>query len=338
MFKKTNYIIIFSLYFGLLDASTYNYRNSNTNLDLLFDNNKLNSINFEYELDSGNDISGSIKLTNKLAIISLKSKNIEYQVLKNYFPKSSTKNNKKIQINWIIDKLKISDKYSLEKVTVETLYNGKFEKLFIRDKNGTFEYYIYPNKNGEKNLYGYSDNAGEILKARNISKDVVGGSLFIKGKYDSGSSYDAMLKIKNFSIKNNSKYENLIKTTRFFDLISLTQNKINNFSYMEVPLRKKQNMLHINDGFVDTIEKKTNIEGFYGPLYLFDKYASNIPILNKILTNKKNESILGANFSVTTLKGETSVTVNPLSLVTPGKTKRIFKIFNFLKKDKELNR
>jgi len=245
--------------------------------------------------------------------------------------------------------LKISNNYNLNKVKISIVYQGKFEKFSIEDEESNISFSISPN-DGKLNLVGYSNNAGEVLAARNITKDIVGGNLFIKGKYNSHDDYELILTVNNFEIKKKTKFETLIKSTRFFDLVSIVENSQNSFSRMEVPMKKKDNLIYINDAFIegglvgftfagiyDAKNKITNIDGFYGPLYLFDKYVDDIPLLNKILTNKKNESLLGANFSVKKVNAETSVTINPLSLVTPGKTKRIFKIFDFLKKDKNFN-
>ena len=158
------------------------------------------------------------------------------------------------------------------------------------------------------------------------------------------------MKVKDFSIRDGSKFENLIKSTRFLDVISVIKDSQNEFSYMEVPISQEGDITKVKDAFVigglvgftfsgdvNRVSKNSNFDGFYGPLYLFDKYIDDIPLFNNLLTNNKNESLLGANFSVTRNEGETSVTVNPLSLVTPGKTKRIFKIFDFLNKDKDFS-
>ena len=350
MLIKNSFIIFLILIFNSTQAETYKFKNKEANIELLINNNELNLIKFEYELDQINDIGGSLELSDNEAKFLLKSKNLEYSLLNSFFPKGSKKTNKKIIISWFIENLIISKNYQLKNVNINLIYKEKFEELAIFDELRELEFFIYPNLEGPSNVYGYSINAGEILAARKISNDISGGSMFIKGKYSSSKEHSSILRIKDFRLKDDTKFENLIKSTRFFDIVSLINDTQKSFSYMEAPIAKENDLIYVKDAFiigglvgftfsgeVNPIKKTSSFDGFYGPLYLFDKYIDRIPLFNKILTNNKNESLLGANFSVNKVDGETSVTINPLSLVTPGKTKRIFKIFDFLKKDKEPN-
>ena len=350
MLIKNSFIIFLILIFNSTQAETYKFKNKEANIELLINNNELNLIKFEYDLDQINDIGGSLELSNNEAKFLLQSKNLEYSLLNSFFPKGGKKTNKKIIISWFIENLIISKNYQLKNVNINLVYKEKFEELSIFDESGELEFFIYPNTEGPSNVYGYSSNAGEILDARKISNDISEGSMLIRGKYISSKEYNSLLKIKDFKIKDETQYENLIKSTRFFDIVSVINDTQNSFSYMEVPITKEEDIIYVKDAFivgglvgftfsgkVNPIKKTSDFDGFYGPLYLFDKYIDRIPLFNKILTNNKNESFLGANFSVHKEDGETSVTINPLSLVTPGKTKRIFKIFDFLKKDKYFN-
>ena len=350
MLIKNSLILI--LIFSLAEAKIFEYKNDNFNLEFLTENNKLNFIQFKNEIDQNNDVAGSLDLSNADSItFSLRSKNIEYQLINNLLPKNNKKTNKKIIVNWDIENFVISKNYKLYDVSIKAVYKGKYEELSISDKAKELEFFIFPkNTKDISKVYGYSKNAGEILAARNITKDISGGTLLINGSYSSREKHNSIMKIKDFFIRDGSKFENLIKSTRFFDIVSVIKDSQNEFSYMEVPISQEGDLTKVKDAFVigglvgftfsgdvNRASKDSKFDGFYGPLYLFDKYIEDIPLFNNLLTNNKNESLLGANFSVTRIKGETSVTVNPLSLVTPGKTKRIFKIFDFLKKDKDIS-
>jgi hypothetical protein len=344
--------LIFILIFSFAEAQNFQYKKNDFNLELLTDNNELNFIQFKYEIDEYNDVTGSLDLSDADSIaFSLKSKNIEYELINNLLPKSSKKTKKKIIVNWDIENFVISKNYKLHDVSIKAIYKGKYDELSISDKAKELEFFIYPKNNKDiSEVYGYSKNAGEILAARNITKDITGGILQINGLYGSREKHNSIMKVKDFSIRDGSKFENLIKSTRFFDVISVIKDSQNEFGYMEVPISQEGDITKVKDAFVigglvgftfsgdiNRVSKNSNFDGFYGPLYLFDKYIDDIPLFNNLLTNNKNESLLGANFSVVRVEGKTSVTVNPLSLVTPGKTKRIFKIFDFLKRDKDLS-
>tara|TARA_X000000368_G_scaffold417967_1_gene415970 strand:- start:1354 stop:2415 length:1062 start_codon:yes stop_codon:yes gene_type:complete len=346
-----NSLIIFYIFvFNIHSAENFNFTNNNVDLELMLSENKVKQINLNYDIDDLNDIEGSLLLEEKKAIFNLKSENLNFLFFDKILPKSGKKTNKTIYVNWTIDKLTISNNYVLQDVLIDLTYKSKFIELSVFDKKRSFEYFIYKNENGPSPIYLYSDNAGEILKVKKINKDIVGGKLFINGIYNNGNEYQAILKVRDFEIKKDSKYEKLIKATRIFDFVSIVNNSQTKFVYMEVPFKKEKNQIIIEDGFVvggmvgfafsgnkNIKTKITDIKGFYGPLYLFDRYVEKIPILNNILINNKKESLLGANFSVNSIKEETSITINPLSIITPGKTKRIFKFFDVFKKKDPIN-
>ena len=180
------------------------------------------------------------------------------------------------------------------------------------------------------------------MKSRNISKSLIGGDLYIYGNYNKREDYSANLKIKNFKIDKNSKLYDLISASRFIDIYSQIKNEKDQLKYLEVSLKKENETLKIINGFTSggmvgytfageaiPSRKKSNIQGFYGPIYIFDKIFNKIPLLNKILSNDPNDSLIGAEFFINTNREETELIINPLSLATPGVFRKIFDIFDF---------
>ena len=215
--------LIFILIFSFAEAQNFQYKNDNFNLEFLTDNNELNFIQFKHEIDENNDVTGSLDLSNADSItFSLKSKNIEYELINNLLPKNSKKTNKKIIVNWDIENFVVSKNYTLYEVSIKAVYKGKYDELSISDKAKELQFLIYPKNDKDiSKVYGYSKNAGEILAIRNITKDITGGALQINGSYSSREKHNSIMKVKDFSIRDGSKFENLIKSTRFFDVISV---------------------------------------------------------------------------------------------------------------------
>ncbi|HSZ10819.1 MAG TPA: AsmA-like C-terminal domain-containing protein, partial [Rhizomicrobium sp.] len=78
------------------------------------------------------------------------------------------------------------------------------------------------------------------------------------------------------------------------------------------------------DGYIDRPNNQLALRGSIAPLYMVNSLLGMIPLLGNVLTSKEGEGIVGMTY---TLKGdadEPDVSVNPLSVLTPGILRRIF--------------
>ena len=80
-------------------------------------------------------------------------------------------------------------------------------------------------------------------------------------------------------------------------------------------------------GEANPSQKTASVNGTYGPLYLFEKNFKDILFLNELFGKNVEESLLAADFKVKKNGPETEFIFNPLSILTPGKTRNIFDIW-----------
>mgnify|MGYP001800945644 CR=1 FL=1 len=66
------------------------------------------------------------------------------------------------------------------------------------------------------------------------------------------------------------------------------------------------------------------MDGVVSPFYAINGLAERIPILGRFLGGKPGEGLLGANFTITGQGSDPQVSVNPLSLLTPGAARELF--------------
>jgi uncharacterized protein DUF3971/AsmA-like protein len=80
------------------------------------------------------------------------------------------------------------------------------------------------------------------------------------------------------------------------------------------------------DGYVDRPQNAVAIKGSLVPVVgvNFNKVLGAIPLVGDILVSKKGEGIFGVTYSVKGNADQPSITVNPLSMLTPGIFRRIF--------------
>ena len=167
-----------------------------------------------------------------------------------------------------------------------------------------------------------------------------GGALIGKGSFRKFNDYDLNIKVKDFSIDKNSKFYNLLFTSRMLDIFSVLQNSQDEFNYLEVPVHRKGKVFSFDHalmlggtvafsfkGEANPSEKIASVNGTYGPLYLFEQNFKNIPFLNELFGKNVEESLLAADFKVNKNGNKTDFIFNPLSILTPGKTRNFFDIW-----------
>ena len=341
MVRKFLIINFFIFFTQNLSSLNYEYKSDNSFIDLKFDGNQISQIKFEF-LNNNQKNFGIIEFNKEEINIILNTNIISFDEFKKFFPKhqNNQKLSKKIIFSWDIGELIVSDNYSLFSNKLEFSYDKGFEALTFFDSKKDFEFSILPNMDGHKQIYISSRNAGQFFYAQKISKDMLGGVLIGKGSFRKFDDYDLTIKVKDFSIDKEAKFYNLILTSRLLDVFSLLQNKQNQFNYLEVPVQKKGKIFNIDHalmlggtvafsfkGEANPSQKTAKINGTYGPLYLFEKNFSEVPFLNELFGKNIEESLLAADFKVIKNDNKTDFIFNPLSILTPGKARNFFDIW-----------
>ena len=341
MFSKLLIILFFIFFSQNIFAYNYEYKFEEGSISLEFNRSKISKIKFEFIKDKQKNF-GIINYNNEEIDIILNTNFITFDEFKKFFPKPQKNNKlkKKINFNWEIAELFISNNYSLFSNKLNFTYDKGFELLTFYDSKKDFEFSILPNLNGDKQLYLSARNAGQFFYAQKITKNMNGGVLIGKGNFRRFDDYDLTIKVKDFSVNKESKFYNLIFTSRLLDIFSILQNKQDEFNYLEVPLQKKGKVFNFDHaimlggtvafsfkGEANPSQKTASVNGTYGPLYLFEKNFKDVPFLKELFGKNVEESLIAADFKVLKNGNKTDFLFNPLSILTPGKTRNFFDIW-----------
>ena len=341
MIKKLFIYSFFILFYQSIFANNYEYKSDDLSISLKFDDRNISEIKFEFVKDNQKHF-GIIEYSNKEININLNTDIITFDEFKKFFPKpqKNSKLNKKINFNWEIAELSVSNEYSLYSNKLNFTYDEGFDLLTFYDSKKDFEFSILPNLYGDKQLYLSARNAGQFFYAQKITKNMIGGALIGKGNFRRFDDYDLTIKVKNFSVNKESKFYNLIFTSRLLDIFSILQNKQDEFNYLEVPIQKKGKVFNFDHaimlggtvafsfkGEANPSQKTASVNGTYGPLYLFEKNFQNVPFLKELFGKNVEESLIAADFKVLKNGNKTDFIFNPLSVLTPGKTRNFFDIW-----------
>ena len=342
MLKIKFIFFIFSfLFLNNSFAYDYSFKGSNYEINLDFDNEKIKSLKFIY-FNGDQKNFGLIDYNKNDIDISISTNRISFEKFKALFPKPQKNENlkKKIIFNWEISELIISENYSLQSNELNFIYDKGFESMTFYDSKKEFEFSILPSSENKKQIYLFSKNAGQFFHAQKISKNVIGGALIGKGDFRKFDDYDLNIKVKDFSINKDGQFYDLIFTSRLLDIFSLLQNNQDEFNYLEVPISKRgQNFTFDHalmlggtvafsfKGEANPKQKTAVVNGTYGPLYLFEQNFKDIPFISGLFGKNVEESLIAADFKVKKNGNKTEFIFNPLSILTPGKTRNFFDIW-----------
>lgn len=177
-----------------------------------------------------------------------------------------------------------------------------------------------------------SKDAGGVLKGANIYQTARGGSLeLILAPVGKAGTYEGEFGITNIRVVNAPAMAELLSAVSVVGLLDQLDGEGIGFTKVGGRFRLAPNSVTLYsssavgpsmgislDGYYDTAAGQVDMQGVLSPLYI-------VNALGRIFSPREGEGLVGFNF---TLKGKFSkpeVQVNPLSILTPGVLREIFR-------------
>ena len=82
------------------------------------------------------------------------------------------------------------------------------------------------------------------------------------------------------------------------------------------------------DGAIDINRDEVDLKGLVVPAQEVNKFLGKIPFIGDLVTGGENEGLIATRYSIKGSYDDAKVKVNPLSILTPGFLRNIFKIFD----------
>jgi hypothetical protein len=192
-----------------------------------------------------------------------------------------------------------------------------------------------------------TNDAGMLLKGLFGLEAMKGGKLNVAavmppmsaavGKDPNVIEYTGALTIDNFTIVNQPFLARMFSSGSPGGISDLLQGQGIMIDKLQLPFAVHGDVFDIHDarasgpsigvtadGYVDRRNNQLALKGALAPLYGINSVLGAIPIVGQVLVSKKGEGIIGMTYSATGPADEPSVSMNPLSVLTPGILRRIF--------------
>jgi len=203
--------------------------------------------------------------------------------------------------------------------------------------NKEFNFRILRNPKGKRLVSLRALDAGAFLKAFGAYPNIEGGELSVSGNYDDAGSVKGRLIIDNFTIKKAPVLAKILSLASLTGVLDLMQGGGISFSKLIVPYTLKHDVITIDKGKAYggsigitvegtmTFPKQTlNMRGTVVPAYVLNSMVGKIPLVGAILTGGGGGGVFAFSYNVKGTERDPDVSVNPLSILTPGFLRGIF--------------
>ncbi len=151
------------------------------------------------------------------------------------------------------------------------------------------------------------------------------------------NDYEGRFDLKDFRLLNQPFLARLFSAGSLIGFGNLMQGGGIEVDRLRVPFSANNGVLAIHDaratgpaigisaeGYIDRPKNEIAVKGTLVPLFGINSVLGYIPLLGDLLISKPGEGIIGLVYSVSGDADEPKVSINPLSMVTPGILRRIF--------------
>jgi len=190
-----------------------------------------------------------------------------------------------------------------------------------------------------------SDDAGAVARTFDLYPDLVGGELVVDGSYDDsrpGHPLSGRLRINDYQVRNAPALARLLTVAALTGILDLLRGEGVSFSALEAPFVSSGGLIELKDarawgpalgitakGQVDLDRSRLAIEGTVVPAYVLNSALGQIPVLGWLITGgEEGGGVIAFRYTMKGAANDPSVTVNPLSALTPGFLRRLFNLFD----------
>lgn len=209
-------------------------------------------------------------------------------------------------------------------------------------------YTVQAQLNGNDTLFSMATNdAGTALAFTDIYTRMERGSLEASLLQSEAGPFIGPVRIKQFNLVNEPRLARLasnvksqIPTDRGSarrEIIPDAEDKVIKFQLADAKIERGTGYLNVQDavirsgtmgltaaGKVYDAKDRIALSGTFMPANSLNLAVSKIPILGQLLSNGRDNALIGISYSLQGMRKDPQLVINPLSIVTPGVFNRVF--------------
>jgi hypothetical protein len=195
---------------------------------------------------------------------------------------------------------------------------------------------LYPANGGEA-ILAQTENVGEAAQTLFNIMTLRGGTATLNGKLVEGGA-DLNLEMKNVRMVKAPTVRQILTQASLSSVNdTLNSNEGVLFTNVVAPVKLRDHRLLVGEsratgpslgvtakGVVDLQKGTLDVEGAMAPAYGLNAAVGHVPLIGQLLTSRKGEGVVGINYRAKGPFEKPNISVNPLSVLTPGILRRLF--------------
>lgn len=213
---------------------------------------------------------------------------------------------------------------------------------------GGFSIKIDPGRNdsgaAKRHLVVDARDAGRFLRGMDAVRTLQSGHMALDAVFEAPFGYHPLsgtVVIDNVVVRNSPGLGKLLQAITLYGLVDALRGPGMAFSRIVVPFRYEGSSIVVEEahaanpslgvtakGRIGLRPDQIDIAGTIVPAYFFNSMLGQLPLVGKLFSPEPGGGLFAARFSLSGPIGDPSVSINPISALTPGFLRDIFGIFD----------
>jgi hypothetical protein len=185
-----------------------------------------------------------------------------------------------------------------------------------------------------KGLFGFSSLKGGRI---DLNATLPGKAGDPETKNSTAPDYQGKFSIRDFKVLNQPFLARLFTAGSLGGMVNLMQGQGIAIDKLDVPFSSRGGVIDVKDvkatgpaigltadGYIDRPKNAIALKGTLVPLFGLNSVLGAIPIVGNVLVSKPGEGVFGMTYTIHGNADQPDVSINPLSVLTPGILRRIF--------------
>lgn len=189
-----------------------------------------------------------------------------------------------------------------------------------------------------------AQDAGAVFSAMDVTGSIVGGSLAIDGQFDDrqpSSPLIGTLNLTDLHVQDAPAVGKLLQAVSLFGLPEALDGPGLKLNRVRAPFEWSNDDLYLGEseaysaslgltakGHFDLGRHTLDVAGTVVPLYAINSVLGRVPLVGRLFSPERGGGLFSLSYGLHGASSDPSVAVNPLSILTPGLARRLFRLFD----------
>jgi len=247
-----------------------------------------------------------------------------------------------LDISVAVDRLRLTESVALMPVTVRALRDGRgqWREARIEGRIGAqgppVSGRLAPD-GAARTFAFHAGDAGAVAAALDITDQMRGGTLSLTGSLAPDDTARGVLEITDFRLDDAPVLARILAVAALTGILDELRGGGLSMARLSAPFHYANGVLRLDEarangtalgltanGDIDLERDRLDLSGVVVPIYVLNNVLGNIPLLGDLLVGEKGGGLFAVTYSAQGDLQDPRVSVNPLSVLTPGFLRGLF--------------